>query len=102
MTSDILLAVVIGILALFIIHREWTQLTTRIGLQEERIAKLEQAARLRMPHKAVEDILDAMAALDKEQTEMKFHLSLSENIKGHLINALSAGTKREKKENEDV
>lgn len=96
MRLDIILAVVIGILVLFQIYREWKRLT-------DRIEKLEKAARLRMPHEAMLDILNAMAALDREQTEMTFWASMIENAKGHLSNALAAGTKREgKKDNEDV
>jgi len=42
------------------------------------------------------EIMHAMAALNKELAERKFDNDLIENAMGHMTNALSAGTKREK------
>lgn len=37
-----------------------------------------------------------MTALDKEQTEMEFYMTLIDNVKGHIRNAMAVGTKRQK------
>ena len=61
---------------LFLLFREWQRNDTRIREMER---------------------LDAIAALDKEKTELNFHTSLIENAMGHLANAMQTGTVREKK-----
>ena len=56
----------------------------------------ESASRQRLPYRAFEEMLNAMAALDKEKSEMEFHTSLIDNAMGHMANAMRAGTVREK------
>ena len=95
MNTEIVLAVLIGVGTLLGLYREWSSLRTQVRMQGERIANLEKAARLRMPHQAMEAILDARAALNKYKEEVLYEVSLIENAEGHLGDALSAGTKRE-------
>jgi hypothetical protein len=83
-------------ICLFLIGREWARNEKRIQDMEKRVTDLESASRQRLPYKAFEEMLDAMAALDKEKTEMEFHTSLIDNAMGHMANAMKVGTVREK------
>ena len=91
-TTTLLSIVVLAFLALEI-YRTYS----RINDMEMRIRNLEDANRLRLPHRSQEELLNAMAVLDKELEERNFYNSLIENAHGHIANALSVGTKREKK-----
>jgi hypothetical protein len=62
---------------------------------EERITRLEQASKHRLPYKAFEEILNGMAALDVRDREVEFEKSLLDNARTHFTNALQVGTKRE-------
>lgn len=101
---DIIIAVLIGIWALRAIYSDWSKMKRqidaqdeRIRLQSERIEKLESANRTRMPYKAVEEILDARAALGRLKEEYRLYTDFIENAEGHLDNAVTTGTKREEK-----
>jgi hypothetical protein len=74
---------------------EWRKTDIRLNDIETRMHKLETANRQRLPYRAMEEMLDAMAALDKEKTEMEFHVSLIDNAIGHMTNAMKTGTTRE-------
>ena len=89
--------VVLSIICLLFITREWSRRDKQINNLTRRVNDLEQANLQRLPFRSYEEILNAMAALDKELEERNFYNSLIENAKGHLTNAMSAGTKREKK-----
>ena len=65
---------------------------------EERIKKLEEAKRKRMPWEALEELEHARAALNREKEEREFHISLIENAEAWIGKAMAAGTKREEKE----
>jgi hypothetical protein len=90
--------IIIGLVALcvYLLGREWNRNEERIREMEKRVQDLESASRQRLPYKAFEEMLNAMAALDKEKSEMEFHTSLIDNALGHMANAMSAGTVREK------
>ena len=101
---EIIIAVLIGIWALRAIYSDWSKMKCqidaqdeRIRLQSERIEKLESANRTRMPYKAVEEILDARAALGRLKEEYRLYTDFIENAEGHLDNAVTTGTKREEK-----
>jgi hypothetical protein len=63
---------------------------------EKRIEKLETANRQRLPFKAQEEMLDAMAALDRITMDMDVLMAIKENARAHIINAMQVGTKKEK------
>lgn len=94
MKFDILASLIIAALILYLVYREWAALKATVHTQGERIAKLEESSRLRMPRQAMESILDARAALNKYKEEVQYELSLIENAEGHLGNALTSGTKQ--------
>lgn len=62
---------------------------------KHRVEALEQANAQRLPYRAADEILDAIAALVKDEAEQDFHRELIRNAAGHLQNALKVGTKRE-------
>lgn len=100
MEIKLLLICVITILTLFGavgLIREYMNIKRTVDSHEERMKKLEEANRKRMPYEAFERILDARAALNKEKEEFQFFVSLIENAEAHLDKAMSAGTKREEK-----
>lgn len=76
---------------------EYTSLKKKISDIEARMKKLENAKAKRMPYEAVENILDARAALNREKEEFQFFVSLIENAEAHLDKAVTVGTKREEK-----
>lgn len=67
--------------------------SNKIKELEARLKKLETANAKRLNYHAFESLLDAMAALDKEKTEMEFHVSLIDNAQAHLRKAMKVGTK---------
>lgn len=89
--------IVLLILCFVLLGREWSRNEKRIHALEQAVEKLETSNKQRLPYKAFEDLLNAMAALDKEQTEMEFHVSLIDNARGHIANAMKVGTNRETK-----
>lgn len=100
MEIKFLLLIVIGILTVMAAlgaMREYMGTKSKVESLEERMKKLEEANRKRMPYEAFERILDARAALNKEKEEFQFFVSLIENAEAHLDKAMSAGTKREEK-----
>ena len=90
--------IIIGLVALcvYLLGRDWKRNEERIREMEKRVQDLESASRQRLPYRAFEEMLNAMAALDKEKSEMEFHTSLIDNAMGHMANAMRAGTVREK------
>ena len=92
-----IITILLVILCSLLLGREWSRYEKRIHALEESVKNLETSNRQRLPYKAFEEILNAMAALDKEKTEMEFHVSLIDNARGHIANAMKAGTVREKK-----
>jgi hypothetical protein len=89
-------ALILVFICVFLLSREWTRNEKRIQDMEKRVHDLEAASKQRLPYKAFEEMLDAMAALDKEKSEMEFHTSLIDNAMGHMANAMKVGTVREK------
>jgi hypothetical protein len=77
------------------LYNTWSNTDKRLTALERQIASLEAANRQRLPYRAMEEMLDAMAALDKEKTEMEFHVSLIDNAIGHMTNAMRTGTSKE-------
>lgn len=59
---------------------------------DRRVSKLEEASRKRIPYGVAEEVMDAMAALDKFVFEKEFYDGLVDNVRGHLTNALKTGT----------
>ena len=100
MEIKFLLLIVIGILTVMAAlgaMREYMGTKSKVESLEERMKKLEEANRKRMPYAAYEELLNAMAALDVHEREIDFEKSVMENAKAHLTKAMSAGTKREEK-----
>lgn len=99
MEIKIILSLVIGLLILIaadLFFREYLALKDKVIKIEERMSKLEKAkSNKRMPYEAMESILDARAALNKEKEEFQFFISLIENAEAHLEKAVTVGTKRE-------
>jgi len=93
----IVIILILTLICLYFLAREWNRRDRQIDDLRKRVRDLEQANLQRLPHKSFEEILNAMVALDKEITERNFQTSLLENAKGHLTNAMAAGTKRENK-----
>ena len=79
-----------------LLFRDWQRQESRLREMEKRIQDLEAANRQRLPYKAFEEMLNAMAALDKEKSESEFRTSLIDNAIGHMANAMKVGTTREK------
>lgn len=94
----VLIAIIIllSILSMLLLCRDWSRREKQIEKLEKQIADLQKANCQRLPYKSFQELLDAMIALDKEIEERKFQTSLLENAAGHIANAMSVGTKREK------
>lgn len=90
----IVLSALLGLLVLSGLVCEWTRLRKQVHRQENRIENLEHAARLRMPHEAMDKILNAMAALDALQREKKLETDFIENTQAWLKKAMTVGTSR--------
>lgn len=63
---------------------------------EQRVTRLEETSRKRMPYAAADELLDAMAALDKLTMDVDVLNAIKENARGHIANALRVGTKEQK------
>lgn len=101
MEIKIILMLVVGvftILSAVLGYHEYAALKRKDQELEDRIAKLEKTKSKRMPYEAMESILDARAALNKEKEEFQFFISLIENAEAHLNKAMTVGTKKEKGE----
>lgn len=88
----LLIAVCAVLLARDLNHRD-----QRLRDMEKRLHDLEAADRKRMPFKSQEELLDAMAAISRYMEERKIQDAFIENAAGHITNAMSIGTVREKK-----
>lgn len=107
----IILLVVIIALSAFMLYREFSQVNGRVSKLEEksaeksvaiqrleeRMKKIEQANRKRMPYDALEKLEHAQAALDLEEFEREIGLTRIKNAKEWLRMTLASGTKREEK-----
>lgn len=89
--------IVVLILSMVLIYREWNQRERKITDLEERIQKLESASQLRLPYVATDELLNAMAVLDVKRSNIQIELDYIDNIKAHITNAMTVGTKRETK-----
>lgn len=69
----------------------------RVRSMDERIKKLEDAQRTRMPYEAMEKFLNGMAALDVLENDVDFGGKVVATAKYWFAQALATGTKREKK-----
>ena len=78
------------------VEKENQALRENVEALEVRMEKLEAANRKRMPYEAMEDLLNARAALDREKEEHKFFVSLIENAEAHIEKAMTTGTKKGK------
>lgn len=85
------------LISCLLFFQEYMSLKKKVINIEERMEKLESVKNKRMPYEAVENILNARAALSREKDEFQFFISLIENAEAHLDKAVSVGTKREKK-----
>jgi hypothetical protein len=100
MASNSLLIVVIvtlSIACLFLLSHEWNRREKQITELTRRVRELEKANVQRLPYKSFEEILNGMAALDILERESEFKRDVIANAKAHFTNAMSTGTKREKK-----
>ena len=92
-----IITIALGLICLYFLAREWNRQEKQITDLAKRVRDLETANVQRLPYKSFEELLDAMAALNKEIEERKFQTSLIENAAGHIANAMKVGTKRETK-----
>ncbi len=90
--------ILLSLLSMVLLWREWDRREKRITELEKRVQELQHANRQRLPYKSFEELLDAMAALDIELETRKLQTDYLENVKGHIANAMTVGTKREQKE----
>lgn len=98
MEIKITLSLLIGILILLstvLFFHEYQASKNKVSNIEERMVKLEKSKSKRMPYEAMENILDARAALNREKEEFQFFISLIENAEAHLEKAVTVGTKRD-------
>ena len=87
--------ILLTIIVAALLAREIRSTYDRIAELERRLRKLELAGRQRLPHAAADELLDAMAVLDMELSKKQIELDYLENVKGHITNAMSVGTKRQ-------
>lgn len=92
----ITIIILLSILSMLLLWREWARKEKRIENLEKQVADLQKANCQRLPYKSFQELLDAMVAIDKELEERNFYNSLLENAKGHIANAMAVGTKRQK------
>ena len=107
----IILLVIIIALSAFMLYREFSQVHSRVdklesksaekslAIQalEERMKKLEQANRKRMPWEALEKLLNARAAINIAKEEHQINVGILENAESWIEQVMATGTKREEK-----
>lgn len=81
-------------LSAFLLFREFTGLHKKVDDLGKRMKKLEEASCKRLPFKAYDETLDAMAALDALEHAEDFRQILIQNAKAHLIKSMTVGTKK--------
>lgn len=105
----IVLLIILIALSAVMLYREFQRVSGRMDAIEEkskqkdktiedldeRMKKLEQANRKRMPWDALEKLENARAALNREKEEREFHLSLIANAEAWLDQVAAIGTKRD-------
>lgn len=91
----IILLVILIALSAVMLYREFLHVHQRVGKLEERVNKLETANRKRMPWEAIDKLLNARAALNREKEERQFGISLIENAEAWLDQVMAEGTKRD-------
>ena len=96
------ITIVLVLLALIVVSvlllvREIQDVRDDAGRLAARVAKLEDAARLRMPQDAQEKTLNAMAAIVNLRSEGKVIDELVANAQAWLADTMAIGTKREGK-----
>lgn len=90
-----LLVIVLIAITIYSAWRAHVTLAEKVHDLDQRLKKMEDARRLRMPYAAYDSILDALAGLDVEERESQFHSNIRENIRAHLFKAIQTGTKRD-------
>lgn len=91
----VLLVVTVIVLSAFMLYREFQNVSNRVSALDERVKKLESANRLRMPWDAMNKLLNARAALNREKEERKLGIDFIENAEAWIDQAMATGTKRE-------
>jgi len=64
---------------------------------EDRIHKLEQANRKRMPWEALEKLLNARAAVNAAKDARQMEVNILDNAEAWIDQVMATGTKREEK-----
>lgn len=108
----IIAVVIIMVLSAFMLYREFQRVSERMDVIEEksnekdktigeldaRVKRLEQAKRLRMPWEALEKLMHARAALNREKEERRLGMDFIENAEAWIDEVMATGTKREGQE----
>lgn len=92
---EIAIIALVGV-CVFLLGREWNRHDERLHAMEARVRELESASKLRLPYRSQEELLDAMAAISRYMEERKIQDAFIENAAGHITNAMTVGTVREK------
>jgi predicted Holliday junction resolvase-like endonuclease len=90
----IILLVIVIALSAVMLYREFQHVSQRMGNLEERVKKLETASRKRMPWDAMDKLLNARAALNREKEERQIGINFIENAEAWLNQVMAEGTKR--------
>lgn len=93
-----LIILVLSIVCLSLLLREWNRREKQMAELTKRVRDLENANNKRLPHRAADELLDAMAVLDLEIEKQEIETERLKNIQAHITNAMATGTKREAKE----
>lgn len=90
--AQIVLGILIGAGAMLLI---WVVTEQRRTIKDllTRVTSLEACNRKRMPYAAQDELLDAMAVLDRLTMDADVMNAIRENVRGHIANALQVGTK---------
>lgn len=101
-TYLVLLVIALTILSMFLLWREWDRHQKqkiadqkKISDLEKRVIDLEATKNSRIPQRAADELLDAIAMFDVDIERDEIELEKKKVIKAHLINALRVGAKRE-------
>lgn len=92
-----LATLILAILSIALLWREWDRREKRVANLEKRIIELEANKNSRTPQRAADELLDAIAMLDLDIEKDEIEIERKRVIKAHVINALNVGTKREAK-----